>query len=705
MFTRVALRTALALAVGTSAVAQERVAVVPKQSIQTHSSLSFNIDAVAAAGKISPTFKSMPAASTRRAVVLLWNQEVTNPSLDQERFATMSERFHAEAARAADEVIRSVSASDVQVRARFQSIAGFTADLTESGIQRLATHPYVRAIVPDVPVSRHRVEGTALMSVPAVHARGQRGAGVTVAVIDDGVDFTHPELGGAAFPNSVVIGGYDFQYKVEDPSPITDRSTGKPESHGTSVAAIIAGRGASGNGAGVAPEAKIVGLRTTTYTETIQALDWVATNHTRFNPPIRVVNMSIGFDGLGFFTSNCDGETNAAPMREAVARLTALKIAAVGSAGNENKTNSIQIPGCVAAVISVGAVYDGTLGGAGFAECSDATTASDQIACYSNSASYLQLLAPSHLANTAQAGGGYNQQFGGTSAAAPYASGSLALLMSAFPGRSVSDYLGVLKQTGKLINDSKSGISTARVDVDRAYQALSGANNTPGAAFTYFVPAIARAAGANNTFFQTDLRIFNGGSGTANVDAFLLDQTENATAFKGSFTVAGGQSVAFNDAVQTVFRLGQGVGGMVLFSNRALTVTSTTYTTNNVCPEKGGTLGQYIPGASATEGGTRQVIYNLVQNNLFRTNVGVVNTKTTPANVTVTIMNGNGTTMGHTTFQLGTYGWRQLSRVIEPFGSTGNAYAIVTSDGPILSYASVVDNATGDPYYVSGRNE
>lgn len=702
---RVAIHFAIATVFAMPSVAQERVPVAA--FAQSAMSIPVSVDPVAAEGKISPLLQAMGKSSAPvKVVVLLWNQEITNPALDQDRFGLEMPRFHFESDRAIGEVLRMVSPATVRVGVRYQAISGFSAEVTADGLSELAMHPYVRAIVPDVPVTKHRVEGSALMGVPPVHARGQRGAGVTVAVIDDGVDYTHPELGSTAFPNNVVIGGYDFEFRVPDPSPVLDRSTGRPESHGTSVAAIIAGRGSSGNGAGMAPDAKIVGLRSTTFAEVVAALDWVATNHSRFNPAIRVVNMSIGFDGMGFFTSNCDNDTNAIPMREVVGRLTTLKIAVVGSSGNETKTNSIQIPGCLTQVISVGAVYDAVLGSQGFSNCTDSTTAADQVTCYSNSASYLQLLAPSHDARTAQAGGGHTPDFGGTSAAAPYTSGAIALLMSAFPGKNVSEYLGVMKQTGKIIRDPKSGVSTPRVDVDKAYQSLAGGgNNTPGGSTVYFIPAVARASGANNTFFQTDIRVFNGGSGVASIDAFLLDDADNATAFKGSFTAPAGQSVAFNDAVFSILKQTTGVGGMIFFSNQPLRVTSTTYTTNNICPDKGGTLGQYIPGASESEAGTRQTIYNLVQNSAFRTNLGVVNTKVTPANVLITVFNANGGTMGQVPVQLGAYGWRQVNRIIEQFGTTSNAYAIITSDSPILSYASVVDNLTGDPYYVPGRNE
>jgi len=86
-----------------------------------------------------------------------------------------------------------------------------------------------------------------------------RGAGVAIAIIDDGVEADHPQLGGPGYPNAKVIGGYDFGLNDPDPRPgpsLQDR-------HGTAVAGIAAG-GLVEVGdyvGGVAPNAKIYALK------------------------------------------------------------------------------------------------------------------------------------------------------------------------------------------------------------------------------------------------------------------------------------------------------------------------------------------------------------------------------------------------------------------------------------------------------------
>src|SRR5450830_1103555 len=79
-------------------------------------------------------------------------------------------------------------------------------------------------------------------------AGGQKldGTGTTIGIIDTGIDYMHPDLGGAKFPNAKVVGGYDFADKDSDPIDI--------QGHGTHVAGIAA---ADGKVQGVAPKAKL----------------------------------------------------------------------------------------------------------------------------------------------------------------------------------------------------------------------------------------------------------------------------------------------------------------------------------------------------------------------------------------------------------------------------------------------------------------
>jgi len=108
---------------------------------------------------------------------------------------------------------------------------------------------------------------------------GLTGAGYTVAVIDSGVDYKHPVLGGGFGGKNKVQGGWDFTDNDADPFTTTD-------AHGTGTAGVIAADGYTFNGAyqqGVAPGAKIVALRAGNVAQTQAALDWVLANRATYN--------------------------------------------------------------------------------------------------------------------------------------------------------------------------------------------------------------------------------------------------------------------------------------------------------------------------------------------------------------------------------------------------------------------------------------
>ncbi|RZT77784.1 subtilisin family serine protease [Micromonospora violae] len=172
------------------------------------------------------------------------------------------------------------------------------------------------------------------IGAPTAWAAGRDGAGVTVAVLDTGVDATHPDLAGR------IAEAQDFS---------GSGSARDGHGHGTHVAATIAGSGAASDGRrkGVAPGArllvgKVLDDAGSGYSSSIIAgMEWAA------HSGAKVVSMSLGGDPT-------DGTD---PMSQAVNDLTAETGALfVVAAGNAGAARTVGAPGAAAAALTVGAV-------------------------------------------------------------------------------------------------------------------------------------------------------------------------------------------------------------------------------------------------------------------------------------------------------------------------------------------------------------
>jgi YD repeat-containing protein len=304
------------------------------------------------------------------------------------------------------------------------------------------------------------------------------GAGQSVAVLDTGVDKTHPDLVGRVVSEacySTTSSSLDAttlcpngdEEQVGDGAGVVACSDTSGCSHGTHVAGIVA---ANGLVQGVAKDTDIIAIQVFTrfnssqycgsstpcvlsYTsDQIAGLERVLELHESGMDNIASVNMSLGG---GNYSDVCNG----AAMEGIIDNLRAADIATIVASGNGGHTDGIASPACISSAISVGA-----------------TTKADTVARYSNSSDILDLLAPGSFIQSALPGGSTGTK-SGTSMAAPHVAGAFAVLKSAAPDASVDEILKVLKRTGKKIEDTRSGIPnspriTPRINLKKAIKRL-----------------------------------------------------------------------------------------------------------------------------------------------------------------------------------------------------------------------------------------
>ncbi|MGB0384423.1 MAG: S8 family peptidase [Ardenticatenaceae bacterium] len=238
------------------------------------------------------------------------------------------------------------------------------------------------------------------------------GAGVTIAVLDTGIDPTHPEL------DQSVTGAYTFDLAQWKAEPMV--SGHDTDGHGTHVAGLICGKKV-----GVAPGSKVISgvmiphalgsLATFTL-----ALEWAAKR-----PEVQIVNMSAGL--AGYFPE----------MRTAVTGLLDVGVLPVFATGNEGR-NRTRSPGNYIEPLSVGA-SNGQNRVASF---------SSGGVLVSNNHQYIvpDLVAPGEGVYSSRMGGGY-EAWDGTSMATPIVSGVAALILEKYPDITVTNLVEKLLDT------------------------------------------------------------------------------------------------------------------------------------------------------------------------------------------------------------------------------------------------------------------
>ncbi len=344
-----------------------------------------------------------------------------------------------------------------KLKRSFRRVKAIAARLPADEIERLKADPNVSYIVPDAttmaidPVlggpEYDAAWGVSHIGAAEAHAQGILGSGVKVAVLDTGIDYTHPEFA------DIYRGGDNFTCPQEEVDPEfnnCDPTNHDPlddswNSHGTHVSGIIA---AAKNGTGVVGVApgvelyagKVLGGSTFGLESwLIAGLEWAIDNQ------IDVVNMSLGF-------------ANYSPaLEEACQAAFDAGIVLVAAAGN-TYGGEVMYPAAYPTVIAVAA-----------------TAPEDIVAAISSQGPTVELAAPGFRINSSIAGGTY-KLMSGTSQAAPHVAGVAALILSAgvedLTGDGKSDNRDVrlklqntAKDLGEAGRDTLSGYGLVTIDL------------------------------------------------------------------------------------------------------------------------------------------------------------------------------------------------------------------------------------------------
>ena len=351
---------------------------------------------------------------------------------------------------------------------KFKTIPAMAKTVDRAEIQALLASGQVKRIYQDALSFPSLKESSLQIQLPYALAQGIRGQGYAVAILDTGVDSNHP------FLRDKVVAEACFSRARSCPNGqarMLGVGAGQPCTgdcgHGTHVAGIAAGK--SPQFSGVAPDAKLIAMqvfsvvdsRIGSYTrDQLQALEWLLLNGHQFN--LAAINMSLGGR---HFNLPCDND----PRKLVIDRLRQKGVATIIASGNESQIAKVGTPGCISSAITVGALGK-----------------DNQIAPYSNSYPYLDIVAPGGNQRPSPAGGILSSVLGaktfdyyqGTSMAAPHVAGAWLIFKSAYPKASVAQIEQAMLRGAPINTDPRNGLAIPTLDIKGTLQRLATLTNS-----------------------------------------------------------------------------------------------------------------------------------------------------------------------------------------------------------------------------------
>jgi hypothetical protein len=233
---------------------------------------------------------------------------------------------------------------------------------------------------------------------------------------------------------------------------------------------------------------------------------------------------------------------------------------------------------------------------------------------------------------------------------------------------------------------------------------------------SYILPSSAYLTGANAAEYQTNVRLLNQGTSAVTVTATFYDQRTSTSVPASPFRIEARSQVAFDNILQSLFgkTLSQGAYGPIRFDTTGSILVAANVNNVNACGA-GAVSGQWLPGIAASQALKAGVIGQLAVSSSStsgnRTNLVFMNPGSAAATATVKVRQGGGSLLSTGTIgPLPANGFSQVALDSGVFpgvaGTTNtNLWLEFTSDQPVLAYATMINNASGDPFAVMASSD